>query len=242
MEKRLIFNKDNAKYIVDSDQDFHCKDGIISKLDLKKKGLVESTKKELFFVTEPTFIDYLSKIKRGPAIMIAKDIGSIIAHTGVGEGWNIVDAGTGCGVLSSYLARLVGKKGNVTSYEKREDFLKVAEKNIKTLEIQNIILKNKDIYVGIDEKSLDLITLDLPEPWHVLPHAKKSLKSGSFLVCFLPTVTQVKTLAEHIDEKHFLIEKTIETLERPWHVDGLKVRPKNQMLGHSGFLVFIRKL
>ncbi|MEM4266847.1 MAG: hypothetical protein QW404_02220 [Candidatus Nanoarchaeia archaeon] len=118
----------------------------------------------------------------------------------------------------------------------------MAQKNIENLEIKNVELKKKDIYEGIDEKEADLILLDLPEPWRVLRHAEKTLKSGKFLVAYLPTTTQVEELIKESEGKEFLQEKVVELLEREWHVEGKKVRPKSKMIGHTGFLVFLRKI
>jgi tRNA (adenine57-N1/adenine58-N1)-methyltransferase catalytic subunit len=241
MAKKEVFSKHSDTLVVDDSQDLHTKDGIVTVEQLKKSGKAKSTKNVDFFVTNASFVGFLSKIKRGPAIMVAKDIGAIIAHTGVSSGWNVVDAGTGCGVLSSYLSRIVGSKGKITSYERKEEFLKIAKKNFELLGV-DVEVKNKDVYEGIDETELDLITLDLPEPWRVLEFANKSLKNGSFLVSYLPTITQVDKLVNSADDTQFFVEKVLENLEREWHVDGLKVRPKNRMLGHTGFLVFLRKL
>lgn len=169
--------------------------------------------------------------------MIPKDIGIIIANTGINKDSIVLDAGTGCGVLASFLAKLVKK---AITYEKNEGFYNLSKKNFEFLNIKNIEQKNADIYEGISEKDLDLIVLDLPEPWRVLDHASKALKSGCFLVSYLPTITQVKSVVEQ--SKSFFHHKTIEILEREWHIDGERVRPKNQMLGHTGFLVFLRKI
>ena len=102
-------------------------------------------------------------------------------------------------------------------------------------------IKNKDIYNGIDEKNVDLITLDLLEPWRALSHVLSSLKSGGFLVCYLPTITQVMELVKNLDN-NFYLWKISEVLEREWTVDNLKVRPNNHMLGHTAFLAFARKI
>ena len=86
-----------------------------------------------------------------------------------------------------------------------------------------------------------MIHLDLLEPWKVIPHTKDSLKSGGFIVCYLPTITQVMEFVKHLDIS-FYLWKVCEVLEREWTVDNLRVRPKNQMLGHTVFLVFVRKI
>jgi len=241
MAKKVVFSKDNDKLVVEDTQDLHTKDGILKKEDLQSGGKALTNKNVDLYVTDAFFVDKLLKIKRGPAVMTAKDIGTIISHTGVSSGWKVLDAGTGCGVLAAYLSNIVGPKGVVVSYEKRKEFLEIAKKNFEMLGVK-VDLRNMDVYEGIEEKDLDLITLDLTEPWRVLEHAYKSLKKGGFLVCYVPTVTQLMEIEKHNDYTLFFIEETIEVLERKWHVEGLKIRPKNRMLGHTGFLVFMRRI
>ena len=36
--------------------------------------------------------------------------------------------------------------------------------------------------------------------------------------------------------------ETSEAIFRPWHVDGLAVRPEHRMVGHTGFLVSARRV
>jgi tRNA (adenine57-N1/adenine58-N1)-methyltransferase len=40
----------------------------------------------------------------------------------------------------------------------------------------------------------------------------------------------------------FGLVETSEAIIRPWHVDGLSVRPEHRMVGHTGFLVSARRL
>jgi len=218
--------------------DMHTDAGMIREDDIKKSnGLIKSHNGNEFLIFDSNFVDQLKKIRRGPAIMIQKDIGAILANTGISKESLVLDAGTGCGVTASFLARFVKK---VITYERNESFFNIAKHNFEFLNITNVKQKKADVYEGISEKNLDLIVLDLPEPWRALKHAHKALKSGCFLVAYLPTIIQVNGLISKSDD--FFHEKTIEVLERDWHVDGKKVRPKNQMLGHTGFLVFLRKI
>ena len=216
--------------------DFHSHLGTIKESDIKP-GIVKSHLNKDFIVFNSSFIDDIHEIKRGPAIAHYKDIGLIITTTGLGVGSMVVDAGSGCGNTASYFSRI---GCNVTSYELKPDFFNLAKSNIENLNLK-VNIKNQDIYSGIDEKDLDLIHLDLLEPWKVIPHAKDSLKSGGFVVCYLPTITQVMEFVKHLDNS-FYLWKVSEVLEREWTVDNLKVRPKNQMLGHTVFLVFVRKI
>lgn len=239
MKVRKVLVRNGKKYYW-REGDLHTLAGVVKEDDIKKgKEKVYSHQNKEFLIFDANFVDEVKRIKRGPATMTKKDIGYIIANTGVDKESVVVDAGAGCGVSAMFLAKVVKK---VISYEINEEFYKTAQKNFEDLEIKNIELKKKDIYQGIDEKEADLIILDLPEPWHVIKHSEKTLKSGRFLVAYLPTTTQVEELIKAVEGSGFIQEKTIELIEREWHVEGKKVRPKSKMIGHTGFLVFLRKI
>mgnify|MGYP001590392630 CR=1 FL=1 len=235
MIKKIIIDPKNDVHYYKSG-DFHTQFGAIKERDIKN-GIVKSNLGKEFVVFDASFIDELTKIRRGPAITHPRDIGLIITTTGIGKESRVLDAGSGSGLLSSYLSN-VGCK--VYSYEVNKEFFKIAQLNHKDLGLE-VELKNKDIHKGIEENGLDLVILDLPDPWNTLKHVHKALKNGAFLVCYLPTITQISKLVKNLDSK-FYLWKVSEVLEREWHVEDLKVRPKNQMLGHTAFIVFARKI
>ncbi|MBI1969972.1 tRNA (adenine-N1)-methyltransferase, partial [Candidatus Woesearchaeota archaeon] len=142
--------------------------------------------------------------------------------------------------LCCFLARIAKK---VITYDIREDFIKVVEQNKKFLKLNNLIIKKKNIYEGIIEKNVDLITLDLPEPWKALDAVAKSLKHGGFLMSYSPTIPQVSDFVEAVKQhEHFVYLKTIEIIEREWELEERKIKPKSQPIGHSGFLTFVRRI
>lgn len=236
MIKKVLLRLGKLYYWAEGD--LHTNYGVVKEKDIKNcKNTVKSHTGKEFLVFDANFIDQLEKIKRGPAVMTKKDIGIILSNTGISKDSVVLDAGTGCGVTASFLARFVKK---VITYESNKDFFNLAKKNFEFLDARNVEQKNFDVYEGISEKDLDLIVFDLTEPWKALKHAYKALKSGCFLVAYLPTIAQVVDLIGK--SEGFLNYKTVEILEREWHVEGLKVRPKSQMIGHTGFLVFLRKI
>ena len=181
--------------------------------------------------------DKLKKIKRGPAIMLQKDIGSVLANVDIDRNSVVLDAGSGCGVLTINLARFVKK---VYSYDNRKEFLEIAKSNVEKFGLKNVVFKNKDVYDGINEKGLDLVTLDLKEPWRALDNVKKALKDKGELVVYSPHITQVSELVEKSDGFELISVKEI--IERDWIVDGRRCRPENMGLMHTGFLVFLRQV
>ena len=231
---KVLINLEGNRYLWEK-EDLHTHFGVIRSSKIKN-GVIKSDLGKEFIVFDAGFVDKLEKIKRGPAIITKKDIGEIIEYTGINKNSKIVDGGTGCGVLAAFLGNV---SNCVVSYEKNKAFFNLAKENMRFLGV-NVKLKNKNIENGIDEKNLDLITLDLLEPWKVFSHAQKRLKSGSFLVCYLTNIIQVIECVKHLER--FYIEKIFETIEREWIAEGLKVRPRHIGLLHTGWLLFARKI
>lgn len=204
---------------------------------------VESHIGKIFIALEPSMVDYLQKLRRAPQIMLPKDAAQVVAHTGVGPGSMVVDAGVGSGSMAIFLGNLARPNGRVVSYEVREDFAAVAEENIKMAGLEEIVkVKLKDIYQGIDENDLDLVTLDLPQPELVVPHAEKSLKVGGYLSTFTPCVEHLQRLFVAFAESSFRDIKTIECLVREMEVKKTCTRPSTRMIAHTGYLTFARRV
>src|SRR3990172_10165602 len=139
-------------------------------------------------MAQPNILDILKKSKRGPATILPKDFGAIVANTGLGNGNIVVDAGAGSGWLAMQLANVVGDEGKVITYESRKEFVQLAKKNFDTFGFANVKIKHKDITKGILEKNVDVITLDLQDSWKAVKHAEKALKSGGFLAVYCPQI------------------------------------------------------
>lgn len=240
-KKLLLEQTTGKKFLVkDLNEDFHTSFGIISKKDLKGKkvNLKSSTGKE-FLLLDVTFPDLWEQFQRGPQILLQKDIGLIIAKTGINKDFEVLDAGGGSGSLCLSLANICK---TVTAYEINPEHHKVVQKNIDLSGLTNVTLKKDDIYKGIKEKELDLITLDLPEPWQAIKHAENSLKDGGFLVIYLPNLMQMQKFIFSLKGTSFKALETIELLERKWFINEQIMRPEFQMLGHTGFMTFCRKM
>jgi tRNA (adenine57-N1/adenine58-N1)-methyltransferase catalytic subunit len=239
--KMLISDDGKRFYVKNPNEDFHTQFGFVKSAEIsaaKPGDIVKTNTGKELSVFEPDFVDLYYKIKRAPQIIPLKDVAAIISITGIGKESRIVDAGTGSGALSLFLANIAKE---VVTYELREDFAKVAQENIDSLEMKNVKVKNKNIYDGIDEKNVDVVTLDLPEPWKAVEPAIKALKVGGFLVSYSPTTPQVSDFVAEANKHGCLVLiKTIEIIEREWEFRERVVRPLSQQIGHSGFLTFVR--
>ena len=235
--KKVIYTKKGDKFYWQKG-DLHTKQGMVKEKDIKD-GLIKSHTGTKMQVLKADFIDKLEKAKRGPAFMLPKDIGLILTNTNINRNSTVLDAGTGSGILSAYLSRFVKK---VYSYEINQEFFKLAQENFNNLGIKNIELKNGDIYEDIKENKLDLITLDLLEPWKALKNARRALRNGGYLAVYSSNLNQVSKLVRDLDENSFVFVKTVEVIEREWMIEDFRLRPKSRMIAHSGFLTFIRKI
>ncbi|MBI2105724.1 methyltransferase domain-containing protein [Candidatus Woesearchaeota archaeon] len=184
------------------------------------------------------FLNTLRKIKRGPAIILQKDIGTILANTSINKDSKVLDAGSGSGVLTINLARFVKK---VYSYDNRKEFLEIAKENAKKFGLKNVAFRNLDVFENIKDKNIDLITLDIKDSWKALKNCKKALRKEGELATYLPNITQVIEFVNKLDSDFRLI-KIVENIEREWIIDETRARPDHHGLMHTGFLVFVRKV
>ena len=195
-----------------------------------------------FVALKPNLRDHIFKTSRRTQISYPKDISLIILYSGIGPGSRVVEAGTGTGALTSAIAHYVKPTGRVYSYEVKQEFQKNAKKNLERAGLLEYVeLKEGDVTLGIEEKDVDAVILDMATPWLVVPHAYAALKGSGVLVSFSPTIDQVVKVVEALAEYGFVCVETVETLIRFMQVERGKTRPETVMTGHTGYLTFARK-
>lgn len=203
-----------------------------------------TNKDHLLLAFRPTLADFVLEMPRTRQVIYPKDLGGILIQADIFPGARVLEAGLGSGALTLTLLRAVGESGCVVSYELQESVVEKAMANIRSLvpSTDALTVKIADIYQGIQERDLNCIVLDLPEPWHVIPSAGEALVPGGIFLSFLPTVLQVQNLVIALQESGvFQRVQTTELMLRTWHVARRSVRPDHRMVGHTGFLVTARK-
>lgn len=242
---KMILDERGKKYVLKPGAEFQSDLGIVKAdvLDAAEVGdEVKSHLDHTFKIMKPNINDFIDIMERRCSILLKKDIGLVLAHTGLGAGSRVVDAGTGAGAIALNFGNVVGPEGQVYTYEIREDFAEVARKNINNFGITNIEVKNQNIKDGIDEENIDLVFLDLPKPFEIFEEVMDSLNVGGWLAVYAPYIDQAEISCRIAKKLGFYDIDIIEILERGLEVRQQGVRPKTRMVGHSGYLVFARKL
>lgn len=197
-------------------------------------------------VFRPLLNDYVLSMPRGATIVYPKDSALILGFTDIFPGANVLEAGAGSGALSISILRAIGSQGRLISYEERSDFKEIAERNVSQYfgEKPGSWEIRLGRVQGISrEEKFDRIVLDMLAPWDCMELFKFNLAPGGVLCCYVATTTQLSKIAEALRATGFMSEpEAMESLIRPWHLEGLAVRPQHSMNAHTGFLLFSRRL
>ena len=240
----VLLVSEDANYITKIEKGkMNTNDGMFDLAVIKKKKFgdkVKTSSGKTFTLARPTINDILKKrVKRSAQVMLPKDIVSIISNTGMQDSSLIIDSGTGTGYLSIYLAKIF-PNSKIVGYELDKNHYKIALANMKSAQVTNVKIKNKDITKGITEKKADLITLDLKDSYKAIPFAYKSLSVGGWLVVYSPTADHLLRTSKALSKEKFNHLKIVENIEREWQFTKT-VRPKTMGMMHTGFLTFARK-
>lgn len=216
---------------------------------VRSDSLVESIKTgelsiggKVFKVRPASVEDIVSSIERKAQLLTSKDIAMILHLCGVVSGSSVVEGGAGSGALTIAILASVGAGGHLTTYEVREDFATLARKNVESVSLSGSwTLKIGNICERIDERGVDAVVVDIPNPWDCVVAAKSALRAGGVFCAFIPNVNQVVSAVSALRDNSFADVRAIETLQRELLVHEGGARPSCDMLGHTGYLVTARR-
>lgn len=203
-----------------------------------------------YLALKPLLNDFVLSMPRGAAIIYPKDAAQIIVSGDIFPGAVVVEAGVGSGALSLYLLRAIGESGELHSFERRSEFAEIAQGNVTSQ--MGTKPANWSVHFGDLQEELskvfsphtvDRVVLDMLAPWECIEAVGGALKPGGLVIAYVATVTQLSRVAEEIRSTGMFTEpEGFESLVRPWHLQGLAVRPEHRMIGHTGFLLTARRL
>ena len=231
---------------------FHTHKGQIFHDDLigHPEGSVVTTDRDVAYLAlRPMLSDFVLSMARGAAIIYPKDAAQIVSLADIQPGHRVMEAGVGSGALSMSILRAVGEQGSLVSLERRDEFAAIARANAEaffghalgnwSIEVGDF----QDLATAHPEASIDRVVLDMLAPWECVEAVSHVLIPGGVVAVYVATVTQLSRVVEAVrGSGRFTNPESLEVLLRPWHVEGLAVRPEHRMIGHTGFLMTARAL
>lgn len=197
-------------------------------------------------VLRPRLPDLVATLRRKAQLITPKDASRIAFELGLGAGDRVFEGGVGSAAATTVLAHAVGPAGRVVVQELREEFAQWAQDNLARAGLgDRVEIHVGDLSAGLADGvagPFDAALLDLPEPWAALPHLWPALAPGAVVACYCPQVVQMERTARTLAELGADEVRPLELIERAWEVKERGSRPSFAGLGHTGFLVFARRL
>ena len=241
-----MFTDNGFQIVYDLDEDEPIADGFyftFSYPNLPEYGKQIEIGNKQFWILSPSLQDKLQSLKRRAQIILPRDAAQIIMNCSIESGNTVLEAGIGSGSLTIALASAIAPDGHVISYDIRKDFIDHAMKNIQKAGLEKYVTTEiRDVAEEIDQSELDAIILDVPNPWDALDHAWNALKVGGYFCSYSPLISQVENTVKSIQNQSFIEIKTFENIQREMVVSKYGTRPSFDMLGHTGYLTFARKV
>src|SRR5690606_16996242 len=131
-------------------------------------GVVTSSGGIGYLAMRPLLSDYVVSMPRGATVIYPKDTAQILVNADIFPGATVVEAGAGSGGLTCALLRAVGEQGRVISYERREDFARIARRNVERFfggPHPSWRLEVGDLTEQPVPEAVDRVILDMLSPW-----------------------------------------------------------------------------
>ena len=228
---------------------FHTSKGGISHdalIDGPDGNVVVSAGGIAYVAFRPLLEEFTVTMPRGAAVIYPKDAAQILVQTDIFPGARVLEAGVGSGSLSLHLLRTIGEGGRLYSYERRADFAAVAKRNVEMFfgaPHPAWEVRIGDLVETIGPEQVDRAILDMLAPWECIDAVANVLTAGGMLCCYVATATQLGRTMDTVRAHGGFTEPAASELSvRQWHAEGLAIRPGHATSGHTGFLIFTRRL
>ncbi|GAB6947525.1 tRNA (adenine-N1)-methyltransferase [Vulcanisaeta sp. JCM 16161] len=221
--------------------------GIVNADDIINHEYGTSIKTNLGYdlvVLRPLITDILlERADRVTQVIYPKDAAQIIINAGIGPGSRVAEAGVGSGFMTAVLAYYVRPNGKVYGYDKREDAINIARKNLEMLGLLEWVeLKLRDVITdGFAERDLDAVILDMGDPWNAIPRATEALRPDGVLVIYVPTVNQVIRVLTAMRDHGYVDVRMFDVMVREWKTEPSEVRPQTWVNAHTGYILIGRR-
>jgi len=244
----LLFHTPRKKWLTKVlwDKKFHTHLGIIdvsSIIGMEYGSAVRTTEGKIIFLMEPTIHDFIMKSERKTQIVYPKDLGYIVARTGLKNGSKVLEVGTGSGALATFMASIVKPEGHIYTFDVNSEFMEIAKRNLEKAGMAKYVtMYQHDPHHGVDIRNVDVATVDLGDPWTVVDQVYDALKGGGAFVAICPTMNQIEKTAVQLKKSGYADIDCVELMIRNLEAREGMTRPSMRMIGHTTYLVFARKV
>ncbi len=230
----VLINKNGKKiYVKENKDQINTKFGII-KGPFEPGKIVESHLGEKFVVSQCYLDDEIKMFKKGARPIYQYDSFLFIGLLGLKKGLKVLEAGTGSGCFTRCLIEIGCK---VYSYEKREDFYKIAKENLKNYLNKDVFLFNEDVE-NCEEKDFDCIFLDMQKVEEKIPNVIDKLKNTGKVGIFIPNFYNAHKIVEVLKENNVVNINIIQIDLK--QMDSEKYRVEK--FGFPGFFIYGQKV
>ncbi|MCS7083553.1 MAG: methyltransferase domain-containing protein [Aquificaceae bacterium] len=192
-----------------------------------------------FLLLKPTLEEIiLYGFERGTQILYPKDSFYCAFKLGLNENKSLLEFGTGVGAATAVFYQLCK---NITTIELRQEFQSRALKNWERFGLcKEVKSLNCDFLdANLESSEFDCAFIDVKNPTDYLDKLRYVLKPGANVAWILPTANQVSSLLSAL--KGFDAVEVLEILLRNYKTNPDRLRPEDNMIAHTGYLVFARK-
>jgi tRNA (adenine57-N1/adenine58-N1)-methyltransferase len=244
----LLLGKDGKRFMLrlSPGESLHTHRGYIKHDDVLSQPFGAQVTSQLgypFYLLRPSVHDLIMNVRRESQIVYPKESGYVLLKMNILPGSRVIEAGTGSGAMTIALARGVMPSGRVYSYDRRQDMIDLATRNLSRVGVLDLVdLKCRGIAEGFDEREVDALFMDVREPQEYVGRVKEALAPGSFFGALVPTTNQVSALLEELELRGFVDLEVSEMLLRHYKTVAARLRPEDRMVAHTGYLVFARPL
>lgn len=197
-----------------------------------------------YLCIQPSTSDLIRHIKRSSQVIFPKDSAHIMMKMNIKPGVRVLESGCGSGGLTMALATAVMPAGHVYSQEIREDFIALTKRNMARYGLDPYVtFIHGDGSEGFKvDEPVDAVFLDMLQPETCVGTARKVLKDGGWFGSLVPTTNQVQAILLELAKHDYGLIEVEEVITRSYKPIAERLRPRDRMIAHTGYLIFARAI
>ena len=130
-------------------------------------------------------------------------------------------------------------------FDVEDKFMAIAKKNIEKAGMSKYVTMHKqDLKIArkIPVSDVDMVIIDLGDPWTVMPQARKMLKGSGVVVAICPTMNQLEKISSAFVANEFSDIECTEHILRHIEAREGKTRHSYRGIGHTTYIAIARKV